>query len=420
MVSIDPGPLDVSARAGAWRRRPVVCLFAAILLLGIADAMVGAYFVLFQADVVGLGPARIGVVVSTQAVGGIAVSWLLGRRFDRRPTRAYVVVVTGLGALGLVLTARATSFPLLVVLAFTLLGGLAAAFPQLFAMARVVLGDGPAGRRSAPVLRSAWSLAWAFGPLLGAVVLARSTFSTLFWAAAATLGLAALATIAAGSPRRGAQDHPVGTAAAPAGGPGRLAVTLLAAGIMLSFTAVYAGSVALPLFVTRVLHRPASAVGVLFSVCAAVEVAAAVGLAAIPVRVSQRLIILGGMSMLVIYFLLTAVAHGMPLLLAGQAARGIAIAAVAAAGIRHFQDLLAPATGRATTLFANATTAGLLAAGVLAGGAVALVGYRTTLLLCGLTAAAAALSFTTGGVAANRQGNAVPHGGTQPQVENSA
>ena len=423
-VSIDPGPaLDVSARAGAWRRRPVVCLFAAILLLGIADAMVGAYFVVFQADVVGLGPAQIGVVASTQAVGGIAVSWMLGRRFDRRPTRGYVVAVAGLGGLGLVLVTRAASFPLLVVLALTLLGGLAAAFPQLFAMARLVLGDGPAGHRSVPLLRSAWSLAWALGPLLGAAMLARGGFPTLFWAAAATLGVAALATVAAGPHRPGTRDHPAGPAGAPTHGPGRLAVTLLAAGVTLSFTAVYAGSVALPLFVTRGLHRPASAVGVLFSVCAAVEVAAALGLAAIPVRVNQRLIILAGTGMLVLYFLLTAMAHGMPLLLAGQAARGIAIAAVAAAGIRSFQDLLAPATGRATTLFANATTAGSLLAGVLAGGAVALAGYRTTLLLCGLTAAAAALSFTTGGIAANRRSRAAerhPTAGRRCRIRRTA
>ena len=395
---------DVAAQARAWPRRPLVFLSAAILLLGIADAMVGAYFVLFQANVVGLGPVQIGVVASTQAVGGIAVSWMLGRRFDRRPTRAYAVAVTVLGGLGLVLATRTSSFLALVVLALTLLGGLAAAFPQLFAMARVRLGDGPAGRRSAPLLRSAWSLAWAIGPLLGAVVLARNGFTVLFCTAAATLGVTAMATLAAGSPRRGTQDRPAGTAGPPAyGRPDRLALTLVIAGVTLFFTAMYAGSVALPLFVTRALHQPASAVGVLFSVCAAVEVAAALGLAAIPMRVSQRPIILTGMGTLVVYFLLTALADGMPLLLAGQAARGIAIAAVGAAGIRYFQDLLAPATGRATTLFANATIAGLLVAGISAGGAIALAGYRTALLLCGITAATAALSFTAGGIAAGRR-----------------
>ena len=395
----------VAARVG--RRRPLVALGAAVLLLGIADAMVGAYFVLFLADGRGLGPVRIGVVFSTYAVGGLVVSWLLGRRFDRRPTRAYAVAVIALAGLGLVLLTRTTSFPVLIVLALTLLGGVAAAFPQLFSMARVVLGDGPAGRRAVPLLRSAWSLAWALGPLLGAAVLARTSYRTLFWSAAATLGVTALAVLAAGSPRRGAPDGAVTTAGGPARvQPSRLAVTLLAGGVTLFFTAVYAGSVALPLFVTRELHQPASAVGLLFSVCAAVEVVAALVLAGLPVGISQRLIILVGMAALVIYFVLTAAARGMPLLLAAQAARAIAIAAVAAAGIRYFQELLAPATGRATTLFANTSTAGSLVAGVLAGTAVALTGYRATLLLCGVAAAAAGLSFVVGDLGAGRRARA--------------
>ena len=45
---------------------------------------------------------------------------------------------------------------------------------------------------------------------------------------------------------------------------------------------MFAGSVALPLFVTRLLHQPASAIGLLFSACAAVEVVAALALAARP------------------------------------------------------------------------------------------------------------------------------------------
>ena len=41
------------------------------------------------------------------------------------------------------------------------------------------------------------------------------------------------------------------------------------------FTAVFAGGLALPLFVTRALHQQAASVGVLFSVCAAGEAVAA-------------------------------------------------------------------------------------------------------------------------------------------------
>jgi SET family sugar efflux transporter-like MFS transporter len=102
------------------------------------------------------------------------------------------------------------------------------------------------------------------------------------------------------------------------------------------------------------------------------------------------------MAAFVLYFVMTVVASGLGLLVAGQVARGIAIAVVGAAGIRFFQDLLAPAAGRATTLFSNASTAGALVSGVLAGTAVTLVGYTATLTMCAGLAAAAGVTFALG------------------------
>ena len=169
---------------------------------------------------------------------------------------------------------------------------------------------------------------------------------------------------------------------------------MLTLSIALFFTAMFAGSVALPLFVTRDLHEAASSVGVLFSACAFVEVVAALVLATVPERVSQRALILSGMGAFVLYFVLTLVAEGMTLLIIGQVARGIAIAVVGSAGIRFFQELLAPATGRATTLFSNASTAGMLVAGVLAGASVSTFGYTATLALCAALASAAGTAFT--------------------------
>src|SRR5205823_1927706 len=102
-----------------------------------------------------------------------------------------------------------------------------------------------------------------------------------------------------------------------------IGLALLTGSVAAFFTAMFAGSVALPLFVTRALHQPEAAVGLLFSACAAVEVVAALALAAIPARVSQRALILAGMAAFVLYFALTVVSDGMPLLLVGQVARGI-------------------------------------------------------------------------------------------------
>jgi MFS transporter, SET family, sugar efflux transporter len=362
--------------------------------------MVGSYAVLFAADEVGLSPVQVGVFVSAPAVGGILVSSLLGRRFDRRPTRRYAALVAVGGALGLSAMAVSRSFVVLVVVALTCMGPLSAAFPQLFTLARVVLGDGSAGRRSAPLLRSGWSLAWAVGPLLGAAVLAGSGYPALLLAAAATLLLTAVLTLTVPRPRTAAanadREEPSSTAQTPSAGMGRLPLALLVAGVAAFFTSMYAGSVALPLFVTRALHQPNSSVGALYSACAAVEVVAALALAALPPRVSQRVLIIGGMVAFIVYFGLTVVAGGMPLLLAGQVARGIGIAVVGAAGIRFFQEALAPETGRATTLFSNASTAGSLVAGVLAGAAVRAVGYTSALALCGGLAVLATVLFVAG------------------------
>lgn len=361
-------------------------LFAAVLLLGVADSMVNSYIVLFGADVAGLTPSQIGVWSSVFAVAGIAIGWWLGRLFDRRPARGYAIAVIISTSVGYALLPRVSSFPVLLLMAATVLGAMGAAFPQLFALARAVLGEGAAGRRSAPLLRTAWSLAWAVGPLLGALVLSRGGYSWLMWTAAGLFLASALTVFVVPRP---------GAVAAAHTSPGRTPI-LLTASVTLFFTAVFAGSLALPLYVTRGLHQQPAAVGVLFSVCAAVEVVATLALAVVPARISQRALILVGFGSLVCYNCLTVVSTGMPVLVTAQLFRAVGIAIVAAAGIRYFQDLLAPAAGRATTLFANAVTAGLLVSGILSGLAVEHLGYRVTLLLCGVVAAAGGLAFSLG------------------------
>ncbi|MEU4238215.1 sugar efflux transporter [Actinoplanes sp. NPDC026619] len=374
-------------RFGGYEDRvPFLALFAAVLLLGIADSMVSTYLVLFGADVVGLTPVQVGVWFSVFALAGITISWWLGRLFDRRPARAYAIVVILLSSVGYLLLPRVSNFVVLLLMAVTVLGAMGAAFPQLFSLARAVLGEGAAGQRSAPLLRSAWSLAWAVGPLLGAFVLSRSGYTWLLWTSAGVFLVAALTVLVV--PRPG----PVAVAdRTPGGTP-----VLLTVSVTLFFTAMFAGGLALPLFVTRELDQGAASVGVLFSVCAAVEVVATLGLAALPDRVSQRFLILGGFVAFVAYYVLTVVSSGLAMLVAGQVLRGVGIAIVGAAGIRYFQDLLAPATGRATTLFANASTAGLLVSGVLSGLAIEHFGYRVTLVLCGVAAALGGVAFTLG------------------------
>jgi SET family sugar efflux transporter-like MFS transporter len=185
-----------------------------------------------------------------------------------------------------------------------------------------------------------------------------------------------------------------GTPAAPrrvaAGeGVGRLTrpMLLVAASFTLFHTAMLSGSVALPLYVTRTLERPDSSVGLLFSVCALVEVPAALSVLLLPARVRKQRVILLGMLLFVAYFLLVAVSSSMPLLIGTQVARGVALAVVGAVGITYMQDLIPQATGRATALFANTLTIGSLISGIVAGATAQALGYRAALLLCGVLTA---------------------------------
>ncbi len=164
--------------------------------------------------------------------------------------------------------------------------------------------------------------------------------------------------------------------------------------MVLVHTAMFAGSVALPLFVTDDLDRSAAAVGVLFSVCAAVEIVAALALVWLMPRLNRRMLILIGIGLFVAYFLLIVPAQSLVLLLIAQIARGTAIAVIGTAGIQHFQAVLAPASGAGAALFSNAATAGSLVSGVLAGGLVELAGTRTTLAVCGGLALLAAAAFS--------------------------
>jgi SET family sugar efflux transporter-like MFS transporter len=195
--------------------------------------------------------------------------------------------------------------------------------------------------------------------------------------------------------RAATPDTGDGRAATPDASDGRVtrAMLVAAASFTLFHTAMLAGSVALPLFVTRTLERSDGDVGLLFSVCALVEIPAALGLLLVPARVSRRGLILAGMVLFTAYFALVAIGSGMPLLIGTQVARGVALAVVGALGITYMQELLPQATGRATTMFANTLTIGSLVSGVLAGATAQAVGYRATLLLCGLLAAVGCVLF---------------------------
>jgi SET family sugar efflux transporter-like MFS transporter len=158
---------------------------------------------------------------------------------------------------------------------------------------------------------------------------------------------------------------------------------LLASTALFNF-AMFSGSVVLPLYVTRTLDFSNSDVGVIYSVCAMVEVGAAFALMAVAGRVRTMTVVQAGTLLLGLHFVLLLLSDDWSLILLSQVARGIGVTAIGAAGIAYVQRAAPGMTGRATTMLSNAGTAGQLAAGVIAGATMQLIGDRGALLLFGV------------------------------------
>ncbi|GAA2342828.1 sugar efflux transporter [Dactylosporangium salmoneum] len=364
-------------------------LLACVLLLGIADSMIGPYLVLFGADRARLSPLQVGVFLSVIAVSGLFVTPWLGRRYDRGAGRWPALVAVLAPAVGYLALSTTTRYALLLVIGAGLLGAGLAAFSQVFALARTHLdrASGGASGRGTLALRSVFSLAWAIGPILGSAALAWRGYGGLLLLTSLAFALITAPLLLLGATPvtpRTAQQPPT---------PSRLRrpVLLVAASFTLFNTAMCAGSVALPLYVTRTLARPDQDVGLLASTGALAEIPAALSLILLPARVRQQRVILLGMLLFVVYFALVPASSSLPLLIAAQVARGVAIAAVNALGITYIQDLMPEATGRATALFGNAFITASLVSGLVAGATAQALGYRAALLLCGLISAVGCL-----------------------------
>ncbi|MGI5239841.1 MFS transporter [Dactylosporangium sp. CA-139066] len=371
-----------------------VWLLVGVLMLGIAESMIGSYLVLFGAGPARLSPLQVGLFMSLISASGLAVSTWLGRRFDRSASRWPALLAVAGPAAGYAILSTTTSYPVLLLVAVGLLGAGTAAFAQLFALARVHLTRAGEAltRRGTPALRSVWSLAWAVGPMAGAALLAAGGYGRLLAATAVAFLAVGVPLVLLGRTPKARDEREAG----PAGGRLGRPMLLAAAGFTCFHTAMLSGSVVLPLYVTGTLGRPDASVGLLFSVCALVEIPAALATMLFPAA-RRRRILVAGMAMFALYFVAVAASATMPLLIATQVVRGIALATVGALGITYVQDLAPRSPGRATAIYANTLTFGSLVSGVLAGATAQVLGYRPAQLFCAALAAAGCVLLAVAG-----------------------
>jgi SET family sugar efflux transporter-like MFS transporter len=351
----------------------------AILLASLAEAVAGSYMALLAVAKIGMSPLELSAFLTLSAVSGIVVTTVFGQRHDRNPVMWPLLVALVAKAVGYGLCAVLTETWMLLLNAFFLFGLSSASFALLFAIAKGYLDrvGGAAVQRGMAALRLTSSLAWAIGPALGAGLVAVWSFEGVF-AGAAVLAVLALGLVIFG--RIEAVPADLGERAKIT-----LDVVLAAAPAVIAMTAfhlvMFMGSNAMSIVVIEELGT-ATDVGLLFSLCAALEVLVMAVFVVRPVEGDTRWLLLLGFALFALYFVMPIIWPTLASLYWGQIPRAIAIGIISVLGMAYIQGLLPGRAGIASALFGNTMSAGFLLSGLGTGLWAEGFGYWSLFIVC--------------------------------------
>ncbi|HVE10400.1 MAG TPA: sugar efflux transporter [Paraburkholderia sp.] len=392
-------------------------LAAATLMLGVAMSFTAPYLSLFGVEQAAMTPLMLGVFMTLIAASGVAASAWAGKWSDRHGHhRPLLLAALVLAALGYLLLCFVRDFRLLLVIGVAFLGAGGSALSLVFSFGRAVLPVHDEAQRAfaTATLRTLLSVAWVFGPSLGALVLAVASFHGLFLFAAASF--AGCATIlwrmheAPGGALHSAPEHVAGDPAsslevttpepevplqpdythdtAPQRQIWRSVLALTLIGL-----AANATMIVLPLYIVHGLHGARIDVSIMLGLGAFLEIPMMLALGARGARLNKMRWLAACCIVHVIYFIAMAAAGSIDVLIPMQGLNAFVVAVTSCLGMTYVQDLMPRAPGAATALFFNASRVGSILSGVLSGLLVASVGYRGTFLMCGLLAAGAFVLF---------------------------
>ena len=174
-----------------------IALVVVDVLVGLADAISAPTSYSFSSMRRASGPLSLSAILTARALSGIAFGTAFGAWVDRRTSVAPLLIALGGSSLDYALLAFTTNFAFLLVIAAVPIAIGAAAFSQSIALVKRHFDYASlhTTNRAIGVLRASWSLAWAIGPAIGAVVEAAFGFRAVFLTSAAS-GAIALATLA--------------------------------------------------------------------------------------------------------------------------------------------------------------------------------------------------------------------------------
>ncbi|KVA29914.1 MFS transporter [Burkholderia cepacia] len=373
-----------------------VPLSAAALMLGVAMSFTAPYLSLFGVEAAGMSPFLAGVFMTSIAASGVVASTWAGRWSDRRERhRPLLVLSLAAAALGFALLCVLRAHGPVIAAGTILLGAGAVSLSQIFSFARAVLpvADDAQRELASAALRTMLSIAWVFGPALGALILAQTGFTGLFLSASA--GFVACAAIIARIPepaRQPATVHlPAMTRVAPPLDDARAAVVVASrASVLRTLVALTliglvanATMIVLPLFVVRVLGGTPANVSAALGLAALLEIPMMLWLGIRSTHLDKARWLTACALVHAAYFIGLAAVTRVNLILPLQLLTACVVAITSCLGMTRVCDLMPTRPGTATAMFFSTARVGSIASGVLSGACVDLLGYRATFAGCG-------------------------------------
>ncbi len=370
-----------------WRQPGYVGILAANFALGMAYSFVVPFMSLWGTKHIGMSPLVFGTFMAVTSVSAMVLSVWLAKWSDSHVTRRTMLLAGGAaGAVGYAGYAFLENVFALTAVGSIFLGVASVNFAQLFAHMREELARPENASVNGPllmsVLRVSFSLAWTFGPAVGAWVMVQFGYRGIFLGAAGLFALF-LAGVAIFVPHR---PHPP-AASQPKREPllqvlTRRELLTYFVGFTLVFAALNISMMNLPLMVTQQLGGTERDVGIIYSIAPFFEVPLMIWFGHLAARGHQMAIIRLGVAMSVIYFAVLIFVQAPWHVYPAQILSAVSIAITTNVVITFFQDLLPGRAGLATSIYGNCFNGGTLLGYFLFGLLLNTFGYRGVFAVC--------------------------------------
>ncbi|WP_244817349.1 sugar efflux transporter [Caballeronia sp. Lep1P3] len=385
------------------------------LMLGVAMSFTAPFLSLFGVQQADMTPLQLGLFMTLIAASGVIASAFAGKWSDKHGHhRALLMGALVASSLGFMLLCILRSYGSLLFVGIAFLGVGSAAMSLVFSFGRAALPVTDAAERSFALatLRTVLSMAWVFGPSVGALVLAAAGFHGLFLFAAASF--AACVAIAwrikdkekmnaehapyAGDPSSSLEvtrktEHEEAHDPAKQESGTRAQIWRSTVALTIIGLAANATMIVLPLYVVQGLHGTQIEVSIMLGLGALLEIPMMLALGARGSRLDKQRWLAACAAVHVVYFVAVSASRTIHFLIPMQAFNAFVVAVTSCLGMTYIQDLMPRNPGAATALFFNASRVGSILSGVLSGALVAAIGYRGTFLVCGCLALGAFVLF---------------------------